>query len=115
MGAHVKGDRVGAILSASDKVVNLLGFGVYDGDCDINSPSEIVKPAGWLADAIIETALPHPNPRITLDSGEIVWGCECWWGDEEAVKVQIEKYKAAGFAIKEVSMAEKRKEFIKET
>lgn len=29
------------------------------------------------------------NPRILLDSGSYVYGCECWWGAEEAVKDKI--------------------------
>ena len=64
------GDRVGAILSANATTVNLLGYGVYDGDLE-GGPA------------------PFPNPRITLDDGRIVWGCECWWGAEEQVKASI--------------------------
>ena len=22
------------------------------------------------------------DPKIILDDGEVVWGCECWWGPE---------------------------------
>lgn len=22
------------------------------------------------------------NPKILLDNGSVVWGCECWWGPE---------------------------------
>lgn len=21
----------------------------------------------------------HKNPKITLDDGKVIWGCECWW------------------------------------
>lgn len=64
------GDRVGAIRSATPDTVELFGYGVYDGD--IEHPE-----------------LGFPNPRITLDDGSIVWGCECWWGPEERVKALI--------------------------
>ena len=29
------------------------------------------------------------NPKIRLDSGEVVWGYECWWGPEEKVTETI--------------------------
>ena len=25
-------------------------------------------------------AFPHENPRIRLDDGSMIWGCQCWWG-----------------------------------
>lgn len=25
-------------------------------------------------------AMVMKNPRIRLDDGSIIWGCECWWG-----------------------------------
>jgi len=38
-------------------------------------------------------AMPFTNPRIRLDDGSVIWGCQCWWGDankyatlEDAVK-----------------------------
>lgn len=63
------GDRVGAVLSMDDKQVNLLGFGVYMGD---------------------ESALGRKNPKLQLDNGKIVWGCECWWGPEEGLKKEMQ-------------------------
>lgn len=64
------GDRVGAILKANEKTVHLLGYGVFDGDVE-------------------HPEFGFPNPRITLDSGGHVWGCECWWGPEEKVRASI--------------------------
>lgn len=26
-------------------------------------------------------AMPMDNPRIRLDDGSIIWGCQCWWGE----------------------------------
>ena len=54
----------------------LFGEGVYEGDF---SPEEA---AGGLAEICREAEMN--NPRIRLDSGEVVYGCECWWGPVEA-------------------------------
>ncbi len=69
--SHVIGERIGAVLSADKDNVRFLGWGVYDGD------------------------LPCPeldgrnNPRMTLDDGTVVWGCQCWWGNEEKMKAWL--------------------------
>ena len=72
------GDRVGAVLSADSGVVKLLGFGVYSGhfkpdvQCLGFDPEDL--PDGFV------------NPKIQLDDGRVVWGCQCWWGPEEWVR-----------------------------
>lgn len=70
------GERVGAICSADAKKVRLFGYGVYAGD----------HPGGPMDKFVGE---PYPNPRIDLDGGGVVWGCECWWGPEEKVRASI--------------------------
>lgn len=73
-----KGDRVGAILgSEPDGTVNFLGYGVYDGE---EVPSSAV---GQLGEILRDTG--NPNPKIVLDNGKVVWGCECWWGSEKRI------------------------------
>ncbi|HYE80352.1 MAG TPA: hypothetical protein VEI97_20435 [bacterium] len=72
LGGPEPGSRVGAILSEGDGVVRLLGYGVYEGD----------QPCPYLGGT--------PNPRIRLDSGQVVWGCECWWNGEDDVKASLE-------------------------
>ena len=90
------GARVGAILSSDNTEVHLLGFGVYDGDH--------VPPFGPMGapmseiDAMKESGeLPRDwewkNPRITLDDGRVIWGCQCWWGPEEVIRKRIEGLK----------------------
>ena len=64
------GQRVGAIASADEKTVHFFGYGTYQGDFE-------------------HPDLGFPNPKIMLDSGRAVWGCECWWGPEEKVKAFI--------------------------
>lgn len=85
------GTRVGAILGGNDKVVRFLGYGVYEGD--------EVPPAD-----IGGFNLGYPNPKIKLDSGKIVWGCECWWGSEAAVQQRIEQWRTAGLAIEDTDI-----------
>ena len=94
------GARVGALLSANNTEVHLLGFGVYDGEQEppfgpMGAPKEDyeavlkeMKDAGQVpADYIWK------NPRITLDNGRVVWGCQCWWGPEESIRRRIEGLK----------------------
>ena len=68
------GKRVGAILSATEDEVKLLGWGVYGGD---ELPGEDAEGVG----AIIRLQ-GRTNPKIILDSGEVVWGYQCWWAPE---------------------------------
>jgi len=78
------GDRVGAILSAEGSTVRLLGYGVYEGDF---IPEEGI---GGHGDMIREAGIK--NPRIKLDSGKTVYGCECWWGPEATIKAKVSVY-----------------------
>lgn len=91
-----KGDRIGAILGSDGKVVRWLGYGVYEGD--FVPPKEI---GGF--------NLGFPNPRLKLDNGDVVWGCECWWGSEKGIIEQLEKYRANGYTITTTSIVEARK------
>lgn len=64
------GDRVYALASANETEIYLFGVGVYVGD---EVPPADVNPI---------LNIGRPNPRINLDNGQTVWGCECWWGAE---------------------------------
>jgi len=76
-GGNLKGDRVGALLSATDGVAKVLGYGEYSG-MEI-PPDEVggMKIPGMT------------NPKITLDNGDVVWGCECWWASEAQIRARI--------------------------
>lgn len=78
---HKIGARVGAIVSANKEEIKMFGYGVYEGDHPL--PSNIRGPFGYMEGV--------RNPKITLDSGEVVWGCECWWGPEDDVKESIKE------------------------
>lgn len=84
------GDRVGAIVGAEDGVVEFLGYGVYAGDFE--PPAE--RREGTVGEQMRKDLglPPRPNPRIDLDNGDTVWGCECWWGSEEKIRKSLEEY-----------------------
>jgi hypothetical protein len=73
-----KGSRVGAIQSADETTVKFYGYGVYAGD-EV-PPKEVDE---------IASEMGLTNPKIQLDNGNVVWGCQCWWGSEERVKKMI--------------------------
>lgn len=97
------GERVGAILSFRKDEMEFLGFGEYVGH---RVPDEAVGP---VADALRE--FKQANPCIKLDSGELVFGCECWWGTEDEVKAQLKKAKN----VKSVSISDVRREYLQAT
>jgi len=72
------GDRVGAFLSVEGIEVHLIGFGTYEG---MGVPPKGLSP---FTDIVSEQG--HKTPKIKLDSGGFIWGCECWWGSEKEVK-----------------------------
>lgn len=101
------GSRVIAILGADPDtmVLRMLGEGVYVGN---ESPTSA---AGWLAEAAVQHGLS--NPKIVLDNGDTVWGCECWWGDVEGGRRTIEDYRSRGWTITEVRIEDARNEYRK--
>lgn len=89
------GERIGALLSGDSKSVKLIGFGIYAGD--------EVPPAdaGGMAEALNECGVT--SPKLILDDGQIVWGCECWWDTESEIRRHME-----GHEIIPVNMTEAR-------
>ena len=73
-----KGDRVGAIAEIADGAIFLFGYGVYEGK---HVPHDV---PGLLARLCV--AKKFSVPRIRLDSGDVVWGVECWWDAEAHVR-----------------------------
>ena len=96
------GERVGAILSANDKVLRLLGYGVYEGDHVHEDEAAGI--------ATVLRSEQAKNPRIKLDNGDVVWGCECWWAPEARIKDQVAGYEENGWEIREVAIADARAE-----
>jgi hypothetical protein len=77
------GERVVAISHSDDETIYLFGFGVYEGDFD---PEEAGGPLGEMC-----REMGRGNPRIRLDNGKIVYGCECWWHPEEKTTLDMKK------------------------
>lgn len=75
------GDRVGAVLSAGAGAVKLLGYGVYAGHFKPD-----VRVLGFDPEELPDG---FTNPKIQLDDGRVVWGCQCWWGPEDKVRQMI--------------------------
>lgn len=91
MARHTVGERVGAVISAQDGIVEFLGYGVFQG---YEVPPE--ETGGF--------NLGIPNPKILLDNGDVVWGCECWWSKEADMKKAL----ATAKEIKDVRIADIR-------
>ncbi len=96
--------RVGAILGSSDREVSLLGYGVYESD---EVPHGAV---GAIAEMLVNEKAK--NPKIVLDNGKIVWGCECWWGPEGDVGARIARWERDGYEIVNVDIDEVREAFL---
>lgn len=109
--------RVGAILSESKEAIQFLGYGVYEGDFEFgdvvsmnSAPERHTKEwAEWVQKIGVNNSLMY-NPRIKLDSGEYVWGAECWWGGEQDVKSHLEYSKNCGIMIVPTSIVKVREE-----
>jgi hypothetical protein len=78
------GDRVVAIRSANNGVVKYFGIGYYVGDFPIY-PS--VAGDGWASCILNQRDIPC----VALEDGNIIWGCECWWGCEKEAKKRFGK------------------------
>jgi hypothetical protein len=76
--------------------VEFFGYGIYEGDF---IPTEAV---GFIAQVLREAK--HANPRIKLDNGGVVYGCECWWGEEGRVKDLIKEKTDAGVFLRMVDI-----------
>lgn len=95
--------RVGAILSGSRELVKFLGWGHLEGFGIPDHRSMGRGPLLGFHDI--------PDPKIRLDSGQIVWGCECRWGTAEFIYEKLKDYEKAGVRIEVVDIdAERNRE-----
>lgn len=74
------GMRVGAVEKLDKYTVYIYGYGRYMGE-DV-PPREV---SVFLHDNEIRVA------KIMLDNGNVVWGCQCWWGAESMIKRTVGK------------------------
>lgn len=90
------GERVGAIICASGGKIIFAGYGTYEGD--VIPDTDDIKFMGCSLKEIKVT-----NPKIILDNGSTIWGCECWWGTESVVKERINLLLEEGWELEEIS------------
>lgn len=93
------GDRVVAVMSADEHQVRIFGTGIYEGDFP---PVEAV---GQIAEIVREAGVT--NPRIRLDGGGVVYGCECWWGSADLLNLPSWR---AGREVVQVNIDDARRE-----
>lgn len=74
------GDRVLAISHTDENKVYIFGRGVYAG-------REV--PDKELGVKVFNVLVDFPNPKINLDNGKVVFGCECWWGPEKDLEAKL--------------------------
>ena len=75
------GDRIGAIRNSDKDTAYIFGYGVYAGD-EV-PPDDVMGPFGRLG------LYRAKNPKLIMDDGTVVWGCECWWGGEDSIRKNI--------------------------
>lgn len=97
------GERVGAVLRAEEFVVEFLGYGVYVGD---EVPPEEKDRGRSIAGILAEVQCP--SPKLVLDNGAVVWGCECWWAPEAQIEKRLHKWREQGWEIRNISIKEAR-------
>jgi hypothetical protein len=86
----------------------IFGFGVYQGDFvfeDTTSTEPMTFRERCEHNMVaIPACKPMANPRILLDNGKFVWGCECWWGPEGTFAKRFQ-----GWTVVEIDIDESRK------
>jgi len=100
-----KGERVGVIFGRDGSTVSFLGYGIYEGE---EVPHTAV---GFLVAGMIQAN--RKNPKILLDSGKLVWGCECWWGPEDKIIQRLDRWRDEGFEIVDVDIDTLRAEYLR--
>jgi hypothetical protein len=83
------GTRVLAVSHSDETTLYIFGEGVYMGD---ERPPDGTP--GFLNDGSRPYPPGYTNPKILLDSGEVVWGNQCWWQPLNTLTAQrwLEKY-----------------------
>jgi len=68
------------VQDADDKEVRIFGYGKYVGD-------EIPPKDTTGAFGLDLHKMGVKNPKIVLEDGSIVWGCQCWWANREKFEI----------------------------
>lgn len=100
-----EGKRVIAISHTDGDIIYSYGEGTLLGDLHPKDFSEENQPVGSLAEMLMEEEIE--NPCIKLDNGNIIWGCECWWGSVGKIKKELEQYKE----VRQIDIKEQRDKY----
>lgn len=85
------------------RYVEVLGRGTFLG---VFPPDTAL---GNIADDVRE--LGELNPKIELNDGQIVWGCECWWMDAYRGDMWLAELASIGYEIRDVSISDLRADY----
>ena len=77
-------------------VLYVLGEGVYDGDVVPSLEDGSGHRAG----------IDYLTPKIMLQDGSTIYGCECYWGDQDDMEKMIRVHEALGQRVERVSFAQ---------
>ena len=91
------GNRVIVIAGSDLSTVWLVGYGTYVGD---DVPPFYVDEKKHIKK--VKTS------KIELDSGQLVWGCECWWKLEQMSDRIIKKKKIVHVSVEQLRRYKKR-------
>lgn len=80
----------------SRPVLYVLGEGVYDGDV---VPS-LENGSGYRA------GIDYLTPKINLQDGNTIYGCECYWGGHDEMEKMIRVHEALGQRVERVTFAQ---------
>ena len=96
------GDMVEAVWKSDETNhrVYYLGRGVYVGS-ELNNKAVSKIGKKLFTDKIEDN-------KIVLDSGEVVWGSECFWSIEEVMQRMFASYRKSNFEFIKVTAAEMR-------
>lgn len=94
------GDRVLAIRDSTDREVFIYGAGIYVGD--ERPPNGTPCVFGPVDESFPED---FANPRIDLDNGSTVWGCQCWWGPEDRMRDRFREYRMVEVPVPNAAVA----------
>lgn len=72
--------RIVHVFSADQK--QDLGTGIYLGETTLRKEVKAGNIEGPL-EGLAKLIADEPTPKIRLQSGELVYGCTCWWVDVE--------------------------------
>ena len=103
-------DRVGVFQNQSLTVFLGWGYhlGCYKRPKGIGAQLASLYQSFGLSEEEIKSLGDNPNPKIVLENGKVIWGCEIYWTDEETTKLAL---KVNGDNLERMTVEELREEY----